>query len=52
MDNKPKLFLYSLTVTDEQFNHLDRLVGKKRSDITFGLILNATDIVDNSEGWG
>lgn len=51
MDRKPKLFLYSLTVKDEQFVSLDRLVGKTRGKITLGLILNATDIIDNSEGW-
>ena len=46
-----KLFLYSLSISDDQLDELDNLIGKKRKEITLGLILNATDIIENSESW-
>ncbi len=47
-----KLFLYSMEVSDEQFSHLDKLVGKEnRADIKFAIIKNATDIIPNSDEW-
>ena len=51
MKKHQKLFLYSLSASDDQFKLLDELVGRKRSEITFGIIANATDVIENSEGW-
>ena len=34
-----KLFLYSLSISDDQLDELDNLIGKKRKEITFGLKL-------------
>jgi hypothetical protein len=51
MKDTPKLFLYSLSLTNRHYEYLDKLTGKKRNDIHFACIENATDIIDGSEHW-
>jgi dipeptidase E len=46
-----KLFLYSLSLSEEQAAVLTRLVGKEAQDITFALIENAADVEEGSEAW-
>jgi len=47
----PKLFLYSLSLTDRHCEYLDKLAGKERNDIHFACIENAADVIDGSEHW-
>lgn len=51
MSDHPKLLLYSLGLSDEHAAALARLLGKAPADITFALIENAADVVNNSSGW-
>lgn len=46
-----KLFLYSLSLSEEQAAVLTQLVGKAAKDITFALIENAADVEEGSEAW-
>ncbi len=46
-----KLFLYSMPVGEAQLARLDQLVGRKRKDITMGMIVNATDILEHADHW-
>jgi dipeptidase E len=47
----PKLFLYSLSLTETHYEQLEKLTGKKATDIQFACIENATDIIKGSEHW-
>lgn len=51
MKNIPKLFLYSMSLSDNQYTQLEKLTGKKPNDIHFACIENATDIIEGSEHW-
>ena len=51
MNSIPKLFLYSLSLTEEHFTALEKLVDKKAGDIHFACIENATDVIEGSEHW-
>ena len=51
MKNTPKLFLYSMSLTEKHFNELEKLTGKQTDDIHFACIENATDVIDGSEQW-
>lgn len=47
----PKLFLYSMSLTERHYVLLDKMTGKKASDISFACIENAADIIPGSEDW-
>lgn len=47
----PKLFLYSLQLSNQHYELLNELVGKKAADIRLACIENATDILPGAEDW-
>ena len=51
MNNIPKLFLYSMTLTEKQYKVLEKLTGKKANNIYFACIENAADVIEGSEHW-
>ena len=51
MKNIPKLFLYSMLLSDKHFEALEKLTGKKASDIHFACIENATDVIEGAAHW-
>lgn len=51
MSGPPKLFLYSLSVSQKQCTELTKLVGKDPGEIRIGVIENAADIIPNSSDW-
>lgn len=51
MSNTPKLFLYSMSLTEKHFDELEKLTGKETADIHFACIENATDIIEGAEHW-
>lgn len=51
MKNIPKLFLYSMSLSNNQYAQLEKLTGKKAGDIRFACIENATDIIEGAERW-
>jgi dipeptidase E len=51
MCGKPKLFLYSLSVSLQQCAELTKLAGKDPGEIRIALIENAADPIPNSNEW-
>lgn len=51
MKNIPKLFLYSMSLSEDQYAQLEKLTGKKADAIHFACIENATDIIEGAEHW-
>lgn len=51
MKNTPKLFLYSMSLTEKHVDELEKLTGKQTGDIHFACIENATDVIEGSEQW-
>jgi dipeptidase E len=51
MKNIPKLFLYSMSLSHNQYLQLEKLTGKKPNDIHFACIENAADIIEGAEHW-
>jgi dipeptidase E len=51
MNNIPKLFLYSMSLTGKHYAALEKLTGKKAKDIYFACIENAADVIEGSEQW-
>lgn len=51
MKNIPKLFLYSMLLSENHFEALEKLTGKKTSDIHFACIENATDVIEGAAHW-
>lgn len=47
----PRLFLYSLKLTDPHHQSLSELVGKTAPTIRIGMIENAADVIPDSTGW-
>lgn len=51
MNNTPKLFLYSMSLTEDHYAQLEKLAGKKATDIYFACIENATDVIEGAAHW-
>jgi dipeptidase E len=46
-----KFFLYSMSLNGKHIEAMEKLTGKKTSDIKFACIENAADIIEGSENW-
>lgn len=51
MNDTPKLFLYSMSLTEDHYAQLEKLTGKKATEIHFACIENATDIIEGAKHW-